>query len=325
MSKTTNKRPIIVGFFVLIGIVFLITGILLIGNMHETFKKKMRIITLFDDVGGLQAGNNVWFSGVKIGTVSKVLFYGSSQVEVSMKIDVNAQQYIRKNAKVKLGSDGFIGNKILLIYGGTSETEEVQEGDTLQVEKTFSTEDMVNTLQHNNENLLAITTDFKTISNKLASGEGTIGKFLNDNTVYANIDRATASLQSASVKVQLMVNSLSTFSDGLNKKGTLAHELTSDTIVFNSMKLFVEQIQQMSDTASIFISNLKEASSNQKSTLGVLLHDEEAGTQLKETIKNLESSSKKLDEDLEALQHNVLLKGYFKKKQKANKKVSTIK
>jgi len=47
----------------------------MIGNLHATFKKKMKVVAFFDDVGGLQTGNNVWFSGVKIGTVRKLHFY----------------------------------------------------------------------------------------------------------------------------------------------------------------------------------------------------------------------------------------------------------
>ncbi|HET6559632.1 MAG TPA: hypothetical protein VFG54_20070, partial [Prolixibacteraceae bacterium] len=78
----------------------------------------------------------------------------------------------------------------------------------------------------------------------------------------------------------------------------------------------VLQFQQMADSATQLISNLKEAGSNPDSPVGVLLHDKVAGTQLRESIKHLESSSKKLDEDLEAVQHNFLLRRYFKKKAK---------
>ncbi len=323
MNESSNKRQVIVGLFVFVGILFLIGGILMVGNLHETFKKKMNVISLFDDVNGLQPGNNVWFSGVKIGIVSNLKFHGKSQVEVIMKIETKAQQYIRKDAMVKISTDGLIGNKILVIYGGTSRAPEVQNGDTLGVEKTFSSEDMINTLQENNKNLLSITTDFKTITHNLANGEGTIGKFLNDNSVYENIDAATLSLQAASFKAQQLISSLNTFSTGLNKKGTLANELVSDTIVFNSIKTTVIHLQKMADTANLLVSDLKKAGNNPNTTIGVLLHDEESGKRMKQTIKNLESSTEKLNEDLEAAQHNFLLRRYFKKKEKAKKKAST--
>jgi phospholipid/cholesterol/gamma-HCH transport system substrate-binding protein len=322
MNESPNRRAVIVGLFVFLGVLFFIGGILMVGNLHETFKSKMQLMSLFEDVSGLQKGNNVWFSGVKIGTVTSLHFYGKSQVAVSMKIETKAQQYIRKDAKVKISSDGIIGNKILIIYGGTDGKAEVQEGDTLEVEKTFSTEDMINTLQENNKNFLSITGDFKAISKKMAAGEGTIGKLLNDNSVYENIDAATASLQVTSVKAQQLITSLATFSEGLNKKGTLVNDLTTDTIVFNSVKATVLQLQQIADSATAFIANLKQAGSNPNTPAGVLLRDESSGARLKETIKNLESSSKKLDEDLEAAQHNFLLRGYFKKQAKAEGKDS---
>lgn len=322
MNESPNRRAVLVGVFVLLGIIFFVGGILMIGNLHETFKNKMEVVSLFDDVNGLQKGNNVWFSGVKIGTVSSLHFYGKSQVEVRIKIETKTQQYIRRDAMVKISSDGIIGNKILIIYGGTAAAPEIQEGDTLGVEKTFSTEDMINTLQENNKNILAITTDFKVISKSMAAGEGTIGKLLKDDAVYANINAATASLKLASVKADQLVGSLSTFSSGLNKKGTLANELTTDTTVFKSVKASVLQLQQMADTASALIANLKQAGTNPNSPIGVMLRDEASGARLKETIKNLESSSQKLDEDLKAAQSNFLLKGYFKKKAKAEAEAS---
>ena len=317
MNESPNKRAIIVGVFIFTGLAFLLAGILVVGNLRETFNSKMRLVSHFSDVGGLQRGNNVWFSGVKIGTVSSLEFFGKSQIEVSLNIATKARQYIRKDAKVKLSTDGIIGNKILVIYGGTEQSAQVEEGDTLSVEKTFTSEDMINTLQDNNQNLLSITTDLKTISHRLASGEGTIGKLLNDNSVYTNINNATLSLQNAAAKAEQLAGSLATFSSGLNKKGTLVNELTTDTLIFKSIKVSLARFRQIADTAALFMTNLKKAGSNPKSSIGVLLHDEEAGTKLKEVIFNLDSSSKKLDEDLEAAQHNILLRGFFRKKAKA--------
>ncbi len=319
MSQPANKRAAIVGIFVFAGLIFLLAGILVIGNLHQTFIRKIKVVTLFDDVSGLKVGNNVWFSGVKIGSISNLEFYAQTKVKVVMKIEEKAQQYIRKDAFVKLSTDGLIGNKILIIYGGSFKSPEVQEGDTLKVEKTFTSEDMINTLQENNKNFLAITNDFKLISAKLAKGEGTVGKLLNDNAVYNQLEATTLSLQQASDKAQKLISSLTTFSEGLNKKGTLANELTTDTVVFNSLKMSVLQLQQISDTAAVFVNQLKNAANNPKTAIGVMMYDEESGERIKQTIKNLEAGSQKLDEDLKAAQSNFLLRGYFKQLEKDKK------
>ncbi|PZR31028.1 MAG: MCE family protein, partial [Azospira oryzae] len=256
--------------------------------------------------------------------VSNLRFYSNSQVQVTINIELKAQEYIRKDSKIKIGSDGLIGNKIVVIYGGSAKSAEIQEGDTLEVEKTFTQEDLVNTLQENNKNLLAITADFKTISGKLASGDGTMGKLLSDNAVYDHINLATRSLQQASSKANQLLSSLSTFSAGLNKDGTLANELVTDTLVFQSIRSSMLQLKKIADTAAVFVNQLKEAGNNPASTLGVLIHDEPTGTRMKQTIKNLESSSRKLDQDLEAAQHSFLLRSFFRKKEKAAKRDSTM-
>ena len=76
MNEPVNKRAIGVGLFIVVGLAFFVTGVMVIGNLHSTFSKKMTVSTVFGNVNGLQSGNNIWFSGVKIGTVKKMDFYG---------------------------------------------------------------------------------------------------------------------------------------------------------------------------------------------------------------------------------------------------------
>jgi len=317
MRESPNRRAVFVGLFVLVGLIFLVSGILVVGNLRETFTKKISIVAFFDDVNGLQAGNNIWFSGVKVGTVKDIHFHSRSAVEVTMRVDVKTQEYIRQDAKVKISTDGLIGNKILVIFGGSEKFQQIQEGDTLAVEKAFSQEDMLKTLQESNKNLLSITTDFKTISKKAASGEGTVGKLLNDNTLYDNANNAIRSIQLMSSKGQQMLNNLNTYSAQLNKEGTLANDLVTDTIVFNSIREFSQRLKQIADTTAHLVTELKTISSDTTTSIGVLLHDQETGARLKQTLKNLESSSKKLDEDLEAAQYSWPLKKGIKKMEKA--------
>jgi phospholipid/cholesterol/gamma-HCH transport system substrate-binding protein len=315
MKVATNRRTIIVGLFIFIGLAFLVSGILAIGQLNKSFTRKVEILSVFDDVSGLQQGNNIWFSGVKIGTVKDLSFYGSSQVQVVMNIDEKSQPYIHKDAKAKISSDGLIGNKIIVIYGGTPSVPMVQKDDVLLVEKTFSTDDMMNTLQQNNVNILAITSQFKAISEMIRNGKGTLGKLLTDEELYNNLVAISMSVNKSADNAKKITADLSAFSAKLHQEGGFANDLVTDTTIFKNVKSIVAQLDQVAASANEVVANLKTATADPQSPLGLLLNDKQAGADMKSTIKNLEESSVKLNENMDALQHTFLLRGYFRKQE----------
>lgn len=330
MKSTSNKRAIIVGIFIFLGLAIFIITILTLGSQQKTFEKSITIKSFFENVNGLQKGNNVWFSGVKVGTIKKVILTGTGKVEVDMYIDQQSLQYIRKDAKARISTDGLIGNKIIEIYGGTSKAQQIESGDVLVNDKLLSTDEMMNTLSKNNDNLLAITNDFKTISHRLVDGKGSIGKLLTDETMFNQINTTVTSLKRASENIQTLSSNVSAYTSKLNKKGNLANDLVTDTIIFSKLRATVSQLQQVAVTSQNAINNLQTAGNtlnnglmNKNAPAGMLLNDEQSASQIKITLQNLQSASKKLDDDLEALQHNFLLRGFFRKKAKNEKKDST--
>jgi phospholipid/cholesterol/gamma-HCH transport system substrate-binding protein len=121
-----------------------------------------------------------------------------------MSIEAATQQYIHRNALAHISSDGLIGNKIIVIDGGSPQAPIVQDGDVLQAAKLLSTDDIMATLQKNNENLLAITTDFKTLGHQILAGKGTVGAFLADSTMAMQLRAAMRNLQTTTATASKM-------------------------------------------------------------------------------------------------------------------------
>src|SRR5690606_2416978 len=120
MNSADRKRSVVVGLFVFLGIVILLAGIFIVGGQQNRFGGAVRISAIFNNVGGLKKGGNVWFSGVKIGTIREVNFTENSKVEIVMVINKESREYIRKDAEAVISSEGFIGNKMIVIEGGKS-------------------------------------------------------------------------------------------------------------------------------------------------------------------------------------------------------------
>ncbi|TAE36911.1 MAG: MCE family protein [Sphingobacteriales bacterium] len=322
--QENNKKAINVGIFIFIGLLIFVIGVFTLGSQKKAFNKSFSVNVVFNDIQGLKAGNNVWFSGVKIGTIKKIQFFGTSQVQVFMNLEEEAHKYIHKDAKALISSDGLIGNKIVVITGGNPKFPFVEEGDRLQVDPTLSTDDIMKTLQANNKNLITITNNLKILTNNMVQGKGTIGMLLTDSGMAQKVKSAISNLQTTTVNANKLSQQFAQFGAKLNTKGGIADKLLTDTSLFPRLKNSVASIQTSAKNAATFTNNLNTASQKLNSsdnTLGLLLNDKTSAQDLKATLSNLKTSTKKLDENMEALQHNFLLRGFFKKKAKEQAKL----
>jgi len=323
MSAVENRRSIIVGLFVLVGLIILVSGILVLGGQQNRFSRTVTVTTVFGDVSGLKPGNNVWFSGVKIGTIKDIRFRNLKEVEIAMIIEEASRQYIRKDAVAEIGSESFIGNKLIVIKGGSNDVPAVEDGDVLQAAPTGGLDAMMATLQVNNENLVEITKNFGELSARLLQGEGTIGALLNDSTLALNVKQMIANLNQTTANTARAAHSLNLLTAKLNQEGTLINDLLTDTVVYGNLQSAVAELQGVTQTASALMTNLNQTAGKldeKDNAVGVLLNDPEAAETLRQTLQNLEQSTEKLDQNMEALQHNFLFRGFFRKQQKQAEK-----
>ncbi|MBC9932839.1 MlaD family protein [Chitinophaga qingshengii] len=320
MKTGKNRHLIVVILFSILALAILAAAIWTLGGQHKSFEHKFPVKTVIADVNGLKVGDNVWFAGVKIGIIKSIDLTDDGQVLVTMSIETKARKHIHIDSRTKLGTDGLIGNKIIMISAGTTTAPLIANNGYLYTDKGGSG-DMMTLLDAASKNLVQITTNLKEISQRVLSGKGTLTTLLNDSIMASNLKYTLADSRNTMSRLNngsgKVMDNLSSFSTRLNRSGTLINNLLTDTTSYDNLTESITRLKATMDTLALFSENLKQASealNSSQHVTGILLHDEAAAGQLRSMLRNLDSSSSKLKEDLEAVRHNFLFRGYFKKK-----------
>ncbi len=321
MEKTASQK-IRLGIFVIIGLTLFVLAVYFIGSKQQMFGKTEHLKAVFNNVAGLQLGNNVRYSGINVGTVRDIEIINDSTISVDMQINKDIFSHIKKDAVATIGSDGLVGSVIINIIPGKGNLPTVQPGDVIQSNNRVRTDDMLSTLNVTNQNAAQLTIDLLKITNEINQGKGTIGVLLRDTVMSKDLKETIRNLRITSEKTNQTMDHLNKQIAALDNKDNVIGVL-KDTVVGHKIKRVITNLEASSQEINKVVSNLNATILNVKEgkgALNYLANDPKLVTKIDSTMTNLNEASKKLNEDLEALKSNFLFRGYFRKQEKAKKK-----
>jgi phospholipid/cholesterol/gamma-HCH transport system substrate-binding protein len=289
------------GIFIFLGSVLLIIGIFVLGNKEALFKSTFTVKAFFQNVEGLRDGAPVRLSGVDVGAVKSIRIMGdkASVIEVSMRLLSDVKRFIRKDTEAGIETEGLVGYKFIALYIKESNADHVEDGGTILAKEPVSFADVIEETQGIMSYTKEMTQNLAEIVSKINSGQGTLGKILNDDALYYATTKitesASTSLDSITSDLRNVVAVFKDLGSGLNKT--------------------VGGINSTVQNVDSVIANVKEG----KGVLGSLLAEGNSNdTTIAAIIKNLmeitdeaKIAAGRLNENMEALKHNWLFKGYF--------------
>ncbi|MEW6730283.1 MAG: MlaD family protein [Acidobacteriota bacterium] len=281
-KKKVGFAELRVGLLVLVSIGVLIAMILTVSG-DISFVSPFIVRSKLSEVDGLRPGTEVRLAGVRVGQVSEVNMLPVSKddkepknVEIIMKIDpeidgVPAQQRIRSDSRVLLGSIGLLGDKVIEITPGTLNGQEIKPGDEIQGLPETSIKKLITGADDILANFTELSDEVKVIAEDINKGKGTLGKFVKDEAFYSNLNRTVLQAEELVKRIR-------------EGEGTVGRLL-------NDPKLY-EQIQTTTKSAEQLIADI----SGGRGTIGKLATDEELYNRTNRLINRVDDIAARLEQ-----------------------------
>ncbi|MEP7148820.1 MAG: MlaD family protein [Acidobacteriota bacterium] len=248
--KTLTFSKLRVGIFVLIGLAVLAFLILNSSGDFNPFEKKIRLKARFAAADGLREGSEVQLAGVRIGKVEDVRLLPPDSPEdfkieavMSVGSELNGQpinERIRTDSNAQLIATSLLANdKVINISPGTAKGAPVSENDILESRVAISINQLTQTGNDLLEQINKIAVPANEILNKANQGEGTLGRIVNDESLYRNLDATIG-------ETRLTVTKLQTTLDKVNSGQGSAGKLLNDPALYNSLNKTIAQLESIS-------------------------------------------------------------------------------
>jgi phospholipid/cholesterol/gamma-HCH transport system substrate-binding protein len=327
-----KNHNVIVGIFVTAAIAVFGACLFLIGNQHKAFNRHVVFYTNFHNVDGLPKGATVRVDGMDAGELVNIEIPSGPAQKFRLKMNVEDRLHglIREDSLVTVETEGLVGDKFLLIHSGTAHSPEAAAESTLAGKEAFDLTKMLEQAQglmnQAGTTITALQGTMKDVSGRLdttldtatgtlrtadgtirnvngvvldvRNGKGTAGLLLEDKATAADVKESLANVKQTTEKL----NDTSTRIDSL-----LADVQTRQLIpkVDDTLTSAKAATQNLDQTTEQINTTLKSAFAEDQ-------YGEDAGTNLQQSLTNLNQASGNLTDDTEALKHEFFFKGFYK-------------
>ncbi|ASB47886.1 MlaD family protein [Alkalitalea saponilacus] len=293
MENHTTRFKALLGIFITVGIAIFVIAIFIIGKQQNLFNPVFKITTDFYNVSGLQVGNNIRFSGINVGIVDNIKIINDSTVQVEMLIRKNVQEFIKADSQANIGSEGIIGDRIIIISQGSNTSPMAIDGQHILSKEPIETDDIMKSLKTTAENAEVITHQLAEIMTNINDGQGMLGRLISDPVIAENVNMTIENLRKSS--------------EGLDQ----TIELTQEN-VFAFMESLLNTAAK-TEVASNELGEIMTKINSGEGAIGMLIRDTTIVNNIHETMENIKESSIGLNENMEALKHNFLFRRYFRR------------
>lgn len=323
-AKKTNTVQL--GLFVMAGLGFLIMLLYVIGKNQNLFGNTFTLKVTFSNINGLLPGNNVRYAGIDAGSVKGVEVSNDSTIEVTLLIKTKMKPFIKQNARIRIGTDGLIGNRVVNIEPSPVTAPVVKEGEVLCGENEVTTDDMLRTLGSTTTDVALIAAELKQTLQRI-NGSKAIWQLLDDETLPAGIRQSVERVKASTAYLGQTMQDLSGIMlDIKNGKGTVGKLLRDSSVLLKaedavaSFKTVGARADSLILQVNQLAASLQQDIQSGSGTVNVLLKDQQMAARLNNTIRNIEQDTQSLSEVLEALKNSFLFRGYFKKLERQKQK-----
>ena len=320
--KTHN---VVVGIFVTAAIVLFGACLFLIGDQHKAFNHHVVFYANFKSVDGLPKGAKVRVDGMDAGELVNIQIPPSPAQKFRLKMNVEDRLHglIREDSLVTVETEGLVGDKFLLIHSGTDRSPEAPPESTLAGKEPFDLTKMLEQAQglmnQAGTTITALQGTMKDVSGRLdttldtatgtlrnvdgvvldvRNGKGAAGLLLEDKATATDVRQSIANVRQTTEK--------------LNTTTTRVDNLLADV----QTRQLVPKIDDTLTSAKAATQNLDQTAEQINTTLKSAFaqdqYGEDAGTNLQQSLTNLNQASGNLTDDTEALKHEFFFKGFYK-------------
>lgn len=196
--KVVSGRIWKLGIFVVVGLILLVLGLFFIGKQKNLFVSVFSLKAIFNNVSGLKTGSNVRFGGIAVGTVESIQLLTDTSVLVNMNIKTEIRKFIKQDASAGIGSDGLVGDRVVIISPGIGNKEPVKDNEVLVSHTPVETEQILAGLKTSADNAALITQQLAEVAYKVNHGHGIIGRLLGDSSLGNNLSATMVNLKKGS-------------------------------------------------------------------------------------------------------------------------------